>query len=169
MIRYLYLLRHAKSDWGDPGLDDHDRPLAARGRKSMKVMSRHLRDAEIHPSLVLCSSATRARQTLERVLPSLGDDVRIEVEDGLYTFDADVVLRRLRRVPAANTSVLVVGHNPAMADLTGMLAGTERDLGAKVAKFPTGAFAALAVPVAWSRLRPGGAELVSFVAPRDLA
>ena len=168
MIRYLYLLRHAKSDWDDPDLDDHERPLAPRGRRAAKAMARHLRDAEIHPSLVLCSSATRARQTLERVLPSLGDDVRIEVEDGLYTFDSDVVLRRLRRVPAANTSILIVGHNPALADLTETLAGAGRDLGSRVAKFPTGAFAVLAVPVAWSRLRPGGAELVSFVAPRDL-
>src|SRR5438067_3225138 len=96
IVRTLYLLRHAKSSWDDPRVDDHDRPLAPRGKRAMKAMARHLRRAEVHPSLVLCSSANRARQTLERVLPSLGEDVPIGVEDELYTFDANVLLGRLK-------------------------------------------------------------------------
>jgi phosphohistidine phosphatase SixA len=99
IVRQLYLLRHAKSDWDHPKLDDHDRPLAPRGKKAMKAMARYLRREGIHPDVVLCSSAKRARQTLERVLPALGDGVDLEVEDDLYTFDADVLLARLKRVP----------------------------------------------------------------------
>jgi phosphohistidine phosphatase len=162
MVRYLYLLRHAKSSWDEPGIDDRERPLASRGKKAAKAMARHLRGEGVHPDLVLCSSAKRARQTLERVRDSLGEDTSIEVEDGLYTFDADTVLGRLRTLPASATSVMVVGHNPAMEDLVEGLTG-------QAVAFPTGALATLAIPVAWSRLRAdGNADLASFVAPRDL-
>ena len=74
--RRLLLLRHAKSSWDDPALADHDRPLAPRGRRAAKRMGAHLRDEQVEISLVLCSSATRARQTLERVEPP--GEVRIE-------------------------------------------------------------------------------------------
>jgi phosphohistidine phosphatase len=170
IVRQLYLLRHAKSDWDHPKLDDHDRPLAPRGKKAMKAMARYLRREGIHPDVVLCSSAKRARQTLERVLSALGDGVDLEVEDDLYTFDADVLLARLKRVPAAVGSVMVVGHNPATQELGVLLAGSgaEADLARVGARFPTGGFAALDVPVAWSRLKPGIATLRSFVTPRDL-
>jgi phosphohistidine phosphatase len=117
---------------------------------------------------VLCSSAKRARQTLERVLPSLGEDVPIEVEDELYTFDATVLLGRLKKVPASVSSVMLVGHNPAMQELALLLAGSGNDLARAEAKFSTGALATLNVPVAWSRLRPGVGELTSFVAPKDI-
>jgi len=130
----------------------------------MKVLARHLRHDGVHPEIVLCSPAKRARQTLERVRDSLGDDVVIEVEEELYTFDAEVVFRRLKKVPASVTSVMVVGHNPAMEMLADMLASS----GEGPAAFPTGALAAFSVSVAWSRLRPGCAELTSFVKPKDL-
>jgi hypothetical protein len=65
-MRRLYLLRHAKSSWEDVGLADHDRPLAPRGRRAAKAIGRHLRDSGIEPELVLCSSARRAQETLER-------------------------------------------------------------------------------------------------------
>ncbi len=168
MVRYLYLLRHAKSDWDDPKLADKDRPLAARGRKAMKAMARYLRHEAIHPELVLCSSAKRARQTLERVLPSLGDDVTLEVEEGLYTFDDEPLFARLKQVPASVTSLMLVGHNPAMQDLTLRLAGSGADLTRVGSKFPTGALAVLTVPVAWSRLKSAVAELSSFVTPGDV-
>lgn len=130
----------------------------------MKDLARHLRHDGIHPEVVLCSPAKRARQTLERVRDSLGDQASIEVEEELYTFEADAVLRRLKKVPASVTSVMVVGHNPAMEELAALLAPA----GQAPDRFPTGGLASLTVPVAWSRLRPGCAELSSFVRPRDL-
>jgi phosphohistidine phosphatase len=169
MERRLYLLRHAKSSWDDPRLDDHDRPLAPRGKRAMKDMARHLRREGVHPELVLCSSAKRARQTLERLLPALGDGVTLEVDDDLYTFHADVILARLKRVPASVTSVMVVGHNPAVEELTLQLAADGARTDRVGAKFPTGAVATLDVRVAWSRLKPGAAELSAFVTPADLS
>src|SRR5438105_1351672 len=71
--RALYLLRHAKSSWDDPDLDDHDRPLAKRGVRAAGAIARHIWREGIQPALVLCSSARRARQTLDLIAPAIGD------------------------------------------------------------------------------------------------
>lgn len=66
----LFVLRHAKSSWDDPKLKGHDRPLASRGRRAVKVLHEYLRSSGIEPALMLCSTARRARETLEGVEPS---------------------------------------------------------------------------------------------------
>src|SRR5688500_5539813 len=71
-MKRVYLLRHAKSSWKHPELPDHDRPLAARGRRAAKAIVRHMRAQEFVPELVLCSTARRARETPERIEPALG-------------------------------------------------------------------------------------------------
>jgi phosphohistidine phosphatase len=166
-MRRLHVLRHAKSSWDDPSLRDHDRPLAPRGRKAAKKIARHLRDEGIDPDLVLCSTALRARQTLEGIEPALGRR-RVSVEPGLYAAGADELLQRLRALDETAGSVMLIGHNPGLQDLVVELAapGPERD--AVAAKLPTAALASLAVREPWPELRTGGAQLVGFVRPRDL-
>ena len=66
-MKFLHLLRHAKSSWKDPGLNDHDRPLSKRGRQTAKMMAAYLRRAKIAPDLVICSTAMRAQQTLSPI------------------------------------------------------------------------------------------------------
>ena len=151
----LYLLRHAKSSWKDASLDDHDRPLAPRGKRASKAIGRYLRDRDVTPELVLCSSAKRARQTLERLGPA-GLDARIEPE--LYGAGSNTLLARLREVPDEVASVMLIGHNPGMQQLALTLAGLDD-------KFPTAALATLECP-AWSTLEH--AELIDYVRPRDL-
>ena len=166
--KYVYLLRHAKSSWEDPGLDDHERPLAPRGRKAATRVGRYLEDARIRPALVLCSSARRTQETLERLAPRLPGTTRIEIEPGLYGASARTLLARLQQLPESVDSVLVVGHNPGVQELALLLAARGERLADVRATFPTGALATLALDGAWSDLRPGGAELVAFVAPREL-
>jgi phosphohistidine phosphatase len=163
-LKRLFLLRHAKSSWDDEGLADHDRPLASRGRKAAKRIAKHLRSEGITPSLVLCSSAQRTRETLERVGPD--GDVRIERD--LYGASAPELLERLRRVPDATESVMLIGHNPGIQELALELAGNGGRLEDVERKFPTCALATLSLPTAWSELEPGAAELVGFVRPKDL-
>jgi phosphohistidine phosphatase len=162
--KFLYLLRHAKSSWDDAGLADRDRPLAPRGRRAVKVMAKHLRDEKISPSLVLCSSARRTRETLDGIAPS-GD---VQIEDELYGASEADLLERLQRVPDAVDSVMLIGHNPAMQELALRLAGGGERRGDLERKFPTGALATLTVPDQWPELRPGSAELVAFVTPKEL-
>ena len=163
----LYLLRHAKSSWDDPGLVDRDRPLAPRGRRAAERLAEHLRTEGVRPDLVLCSPAVRARETLAAVAPALGDPTAI-VEDLLYGADADEVLARLRELPDPTECAMVIGHNPTLQDLTLDLAGEGEDLPRLREKLPTGALVTLVFEGRWRDLRPGAATLVGFVVPRDL-
>src|SRR6516165_3937456 len=106
--KLLVLLRHAKSSWADPDLPDHDRPLNARGRDAAALVGRHLRQEGPPPDLVLCSSAVRTRQTLERL--ELPNRVEVVIEDRLYGATAGSLLARIRQVPPGDETVLVIAH-----------------------------------------------------------
>jgi phosphohistidine phosphatase len=167
-VKRLLLLRHAKSSWDDPGLPDHDRPLAPRGHRAAERMAEHLGSNVPHVDLVLSSSALRTMQTLERMTEAFGG-AEIAVEDELYGATDDELLERLRRVVEADETVALIGHNPGIQDLGIALAGRGEDLDRMRAKFPTGALAVLEFDGPWLRLSKGGARLASFVTPKDLA
>ncbi len=161
----MYLLRHAKSSWDDPGRPDRERPLAPRGVRDAKRVAKHLGRLGVAPELVLCSPAVRTRETLELVLPALAG-VAVHVEDELYGAPGEALLERLRTVPEAIGSVMLIGHNPALQDLALTLASDNALRERVAAKFPTAALATLALP-SW-RLSPGDGELVDFVVPKEL-
>jgi len=167
-VKRLYVLRHAKSSWKDASLADHDRPLAGRGRRAAKAMARYVRDAGIAPELVLCSTALRARQTLERLEPALGKrSTRVEAE--LYGAGPRALLERVHAVPDPVEAVLVIGHNPGLQELVLDLARPAAARREVEIKFPTCGLAALECPATrWPDVRAGEAELVAFVRPRDL-
>ena|SRR5436190_13059090 len=170
--KQLFVLRHAKSSWDDPGLEDYERPLAPRGRRAVKVLAEHFRAEGIEPELILCSSARRTRETLEGT--GLGGEALIEHE--LYSASPGQVLERLQRVPDEVGSVMVVGHNPTMQVLVLRLAasGAASELDGSgfrdiQRKFPTGAVATLAFEGGWSELGPGRARLTRYIRPKQLA
>jgi phosphohistidine phosphatase len=166
--RRLFVLRHAKSSWDDPGLDDHERPLAPRGRRAVAAIAAHLVAAGIEPELVLCSSARRTRETLEGV--AAGGEHMIEPE--LYAASTEEVMDRLRQVPDEVSSVMLVGHNPAAQMLVLRLTNhdgtgrTDPEREEVKRKFPTGALATLSFECSWSELAPGCAELEEFTFPK---
>jgi phosphohistidine phosphatase len=167
-MKRVYLLRHAKSSWKGRGVPDHDRPLAPRGRRAAKAIAGHLLERGIEPELVLCSTARRARETLERIEPVLGTPV-VRFEPELYGASAGTLLDRLRAVEDAVDSVLLIGHNPAVQQLALELAHPTHQLRELEAKFPTAGLATLVLPGAsWRALAPDGADLTEFVRPRDL-
>jgi phosphohistidine phosphatase len=167
-MRRLYVLRHAKSSWKQPGLADHDRPLAGRGRHAGEALARHLCEQGIEPQLVLCSTALRTRETLERIGPALGTGA-VHFERELYGASAAVLLERLRSVPDTVESVMLIGHNPGVQELALNLAGDAPQAGRLAAKYPTAALATFAYAgTTWHDLSPGTADLIGFVRPRDL-
>jgi phosphohistidine phosphatase len=167
-MKRLYLLRHAKSSWKDTSLPDHDRPLAGRGRRAAKAMARHMRDHGVEPELVLCSTARRARDTLDRIEPALGSPT-VRVESDLYAASAPVLLERLRGVPDTVWSVMVIGHNPGLQELALELARPASAASELADKYPTGALVTLAFDASsWQELDRDTAELVELVRPRDL-
>ena len=168
MPRTLFLLRHAKSNWDDPGRSDHDRPLAPRGRRACELVADYLRRERITPTLVLCSSSRRTRETFERIASGFCGDVDVDILDGLYGATATDLLARLRDVPGRAKSVMLIGHNPAIQELAlGLAAGDRQE--ALSGKFPTAALASLSFEGDWNTLSPGSAELIAFVKPRELS
>jgi phosphohistidine phosphatase len=167
-VKRLYVLRHAKSSWDDPELADHERPLSKRGRRASDLIAEHLERERITPALILCSSARRTRETLDRIAPAIGADAEIQIEGGLYGAGAEGLLDRLSGVPEGVESVMLIGHNPGVQELAIAIAGGDPAVSAMRAKFPTGALATLELDGVWRDLAPGAASLVAFVKPREL-
>jgi phosphohistidine phosphatase len=168
VVKTLQVMRHAKSDWDDPELPDHDRPRAARGRDAAPRVAAWLRRQGLAPGLVCCSSARRTRETLDLVRPELGE-AAVEIDDELYLASADGLLERVRRLPDDTPRVLLIGHNPGMQEFVLLLAGRSATRERVQAKFPTAALAALSLPVErWAEARPGMAELIAYVTPKQL-
>src|SRR5258705_12063562 len=103
-MKQLFLLRHAKSSWSESELVDHDRPLAPRGRCALKLIAEHLGREGVTPALVLCSSARRTRETLERITPALGEGITVQIERELYAASEQRLLERLRAVDDGKSS-----------------------------------------------------------------
>jgi phosphohistidine phosphatase len=165
IVHSLYLLRHAKSSWDDPSLADHERPLSHRGARGAQLMAAQLRGA-VEPALVLCSTALRARQTLQVL--SLASEVCYE--DGLYAAGAAELLGRLQRLADQVASAMVIGHNPGLQLLAVSLTGQGDPLliARLREKLPTGALVKLVFQGPWASLAEGRATLEDLVFPREL-
>lgn len=170
-MRRLYLLRHSKSSWDDPAVDDFDRPLNDRGRKAAKAMAKYLAGAKIRPALVLCSAARRTRETLA-LLESKLRGVPVAVEDALYEAGRGDLIHRLRALDDHLGSVMLIGHNPGIGRLAETLSaghGERKALDRLAAKFPTGALAVLETGIGhWAELDDGTCRLTEFIRPKDL-
>lgn len=159
-------------------MEDVARQLNKRGRRAAAAIGEWLADEGIRPSLVLCSTARRTRETLELLHDALGARVPIYLEPGLYLADAATLLARLQRVPREVPSVLVIGHNPGLQELVEELAAAPGAAAADTRarlhkKFPTAALARFRVKVDdWKSLTPDGPsgtiKLLKVVAPAQL-
>ncbi|MGW2643300.1 SixA phosphatase family protein [Streptomyces sp. NPDC001348] len=167
-LRRLVVLRHAKSA-RPPGVADHERPLAPRGRRDAPAAGRALAEADRLPDLVLCSTAVRARETWELASAQWGTPPPVRFDPRLYAADVPELLHVVREVPPEVATLLLVGHNPGLEDLVLDLAGDDLGdaLGQVRTKFPTSAIADLAWHgPAWRDLTPGTALLTSVTVPR---
>lgn len=161
----LLLLRHAKSAY-PTGVADHERPLAPRGIREAGLAGDWLRSNVSGIDTVLCSTATRARQTLAHA----AIDAPVRYADRLYGATPGTVLDELNAVGEDVNTLLVVGHEPTLSQLALGLAsirGTDPRVEARVAtKFPTSGIAVLRIEGRWRDLGLGGAALVGFHVPR---
>jgi phosphohistidine phosphatase len=164
----LYLLRHAKAGWAQPGMRDFDRPLDASGVKDAGSIGIVMRERGYVPDLTLCSTALRARQTLEGVAGN-ADTGRVLFLDSLYSEDAAGYLSAVHENDGRG-SLLIIGHNPMMEDLAMAVAGTgdAAALAAIGSGFPTSGLAAIGFQTPLSQARPGQGRLEAFLTPADV-
>jgi len=163
-MKTLQLLRHAKSSWDEPGLDDHDRPLAPRGQKACKRMGRALRDGPAQLAHIYCSTALRARQTIAAIAEAIGDkSLQWREDPALYTFSADDLLAWCRRLDDDLDCVLLVGHNPAFTDLCNLVGDPRVD------NLPTCAFVRIELPIEhWRELGHMRGTISALLEPKKL-
>lgn len=165
----LALLRHAKSSWESIELDDFDRPLNERGRAVAPLMGAALKELHFVPDLILCSSAKRARETLELIEPFV-KDAPVIFDDQLYLTSQETLFSRLKEVAVGVKRVLMIGHNPGMHGLALLLTGTgdAKSISRLEDKFPTAALAVFSFEQnVWRDLLPASGRLEAFVTPRD--
>lgn len=161
MSKTLIVMRHAKSSWKHD-LDDHDRPLNARGRAGASALGDWLRNVSALPDEILCSSAARTQETAQRL--NLG--TAISTIPALYLCSADEMLREIRR--ASGQVVLVVAHNPGIADFAERLGHSAPDH-PRFLDYPSGATTVFSCGIdSWADLKFASATPIAFTIPRDL-
>ncbi|MEO0327951.1 MAG: histidine phosphatase family protein [Pseudomonadota bacterium] len=169
MLR-LIIMRHAKSSWASPGKKDFDRELNERGREDLIKVSAKIHELGIRPELVLCSSATRTRETLSRIIDAFDPNPKIEYIDALYSGGMDDYLSVIGAVKDAS-SVMIVGHNPMSGTLANKLSnsGDEAALNLIAMKYPTSAFSIIEFNISdWSKISNGHGNLIDCIIPSKL-
>lgn len=160
----LILVRHAKSAWDDPDLDDFDRPLARRGIEAAGWIGDTLAQRGLLPMRIICSTARRTRETLELALARMPANWRADIvwSDAVYAQRDDTYIELIGERGGDTGVLMVVGHNSATEQTAALLCGE----GAGLGNFPTGGIAVIDVDVAdWSGLTPGSGQLVHFLRP----
>jgi phosphohistidine phosphatase len=162
-MRTLLVMRHAKSDWGEPFSSDHERPLAPRGIKAARRMGRFLSEAGTPPELVVSSTAVRALTTAELAAEAGGWGCSIVPDAALYASDPERVLGVVAGVDPEVSRLLIAGHEPTWSGLVRQL------IGGGTVRMPTAAVACLDLAHGgWADLAPGSCVLRWLVAPKML-
>jgi len=162
-MKTLFILRHAKSSWKKPGLTDYDRPLNKRGKLDAPRMGELIREKTLVPDLIVSSSAKRARQTADRLAQACGYQGEIQLEDDIYMAHREVFIQVLKFLSDEFDSVMVVGHNPGVEELSRLLTGREEIM-------PTAALAHIILPIRhWSEMNgQTTGELTNLWRPKEL-
>jgi len=127
-MKTLLVLRHAKSSWNDPQLDDHERPLNERGRRDGPRMGKLVQEYGLIPDIVISSDAVRARLTAEAVAAAARYVGEIVLDPHLYLASPADILSLLRTVRENAETVMIIGHNPGLEELVEQLTGERHDL-----------------------------------------
>ena len=169
-MKTLFLLRHAKSDWGDSSLKDFDRPLNERGWDAAKAMGREMRERDLVPDFVLSSPSARTTETLARVEEGFGQKFECAEDRRIYLAETETLIELVRGAPSKSETLMIVGHNPGMHELVLALAEGPDELREEIAqKYPTAALAEISFDVDdWPDVAPGSGRVRTFLKPRDL-
>jgi phosphohistidine phosphatase len=159
-MKRLMIVRHAKSDWGDPDLSDFDRPLNSRGKQAAPEMAERLLKKSIIPQYLLSSPALRAKTTagiFAHTLSLAGPAFNSSIYDASYT----TLLKIVNGLPDAYQFVALFGHNPGMSDLLDKLSGENYDM-------PTCAVAIMDFELdEWKMISTGTGVLVYYDYPKN--
>lgn len=169
-MQRLMLLRHAEA-LRTKGIADIDRPLSEDGREEARVAGKFMAEQQLDAGLALISPAVRARQTFDLADIFLKNSPKMRLVPAIYEASWTILFKLVRNAPIKQSSVLLVGHNPAFEDLANELigSGSKPLLSRFRRRMPTGALAVIDFKVKnWNRIKPQSGYLSFFVTPDDL-
>lgn len=160
-MKTLILVRHAKSSWKHPDLEDFDRPLNKRGSKDAPKMGRRLAKAGILPDLIISSPARRAYNTAMIIAVEIGYDKEIQKDKTIYEAATSDLLEVIRAIDDKYKVVMMIGHNPAFTSLSYYLTRHS------VTNIPTaGVFTIDFSKDSWADVSQGSGKFISFDYPK---
>ena len=161
-MKTLYLVRHAKSSWKYPNLDDFERPLNKRGRRNAPFMGSVLKKLKVAPDLVLSSPANRAATTARTIAYSIDYPLdNIQYSEIIYSFSENALIHVIRQIDDSVKKAMVVGHNPALTDLANTIGDTT------ISNIPTSGVCCIELDISsWANLEGQRGKLNFFEFPK---
>jgi len=161
-MKSLLLLRHAKSGNLVPGLNDFDRMLTDGGRKAAELLGAYMSSHKVHLDFVMSSPAVRARETAEIVLRASNKRIDPQYDQRIYEATAQNLLDVIHDVEKSRRQILLVGHNPSLEELLGLLTGVQQPMG-------TASLAKLSADISeWNKCESGTCVLDWLVTGSEL-
>jgi len=163
-MKTLYVVRHAKSSWEDPLLDDFSRPLNERGKKDAPLMGKRLKDKKILPDLIFASSARRTLATAKRIAEVLGyAEDKIKIDPALYHASPRTILSAIKNVKDKIDILMIVGHNPGLTEFVNELMNQHFD------NIPTCGIVACTIEIdAWKKIKMGMGKIIFYDYPKRI-
>lgn len=163
-MKYLAIIRHAKSSWEDSELPDVIRPLNERGKTASQLVGKQLALLHEKPDLIISSPATRAYHTALNIARLIGYRLKsIDVRPTVYYEGEQGVLNMLRKLDNRYQSVFVVGHEPTCSEIISTLTP------ARFTKFPTGSVYKMALDIDdWEDIYEAKGKKMYFITPKDI-
>jgi len=170
MSFYLYLMRHAKSDWSGPGTSDYDRPINRRGQRNAERVGAWMAENNFLPEKIVSSPAVRARQTIEIVSKQLGHtQVKIDFDQDLYLASIDTLIESVQLYKNDVNSLMLVAHNPGLDYLVNDILSRSINTNSGHIVMTTANLAIIEYKDSHFDLEKDKGNLIEFIQPKKLA
>lgn len=166
-MKSLLLMRHGDALWGAPGSSDFDRPLSGRGRDEARRTGARMRALGQGVDALVASPARRVVETLEAVEEGFGRPLDPVFEPSLYLASSESLLALVRGIGEEVERLMIVGHNPGLPMLAGLLSAPPGTSARPIA-FATATLASIALGAErWAALGQSSGTLLRSIAPDD--
>ncbi len=160
-MRTIYLVRHAKSSWKNPGLADFDRPLNKRGKRDAPFIGDLLNKKDINPDIILSSPAKRAKKTAIEIAKKLEYPLKeIIYKEEMYEASDMELLKLMKKIDENISAVMMFAHNPGLTQLNNYLSKNYID------NIPTCGAVALEFNCKWNEVDKDAGKFVFFEFPK---
>ena len=160
-MKTLYLVRHAKSSWKNPGCSDIERPLNKRGKRDAPLMGNKLKEKGIIPGLIVTSPAKRAANTAKTIAVEIGfSEKEILINENIYEASSAELINVIHNFDNKYNSIMMFGHNPAFTMLNNYLTDHYID------NIPTCGVVGIQFNSSWKSVQSGSGKSLFFIYPK---